>query len=244
MADHCPLGRCATPEDVARVVGFLSSEDGGWVNGQVITISGKICVQPPSHGTKANGLFRRLFPVDRSTRELTMCLWSITYDFWATAKETLHGADYRPLRSLRHSLRWMRWSGWEVDTRHIENYEMTHESDYTAMVFSSLVNAWMYVRGPLGCHSTQPPPAYFIDHQSVQTVPAMTKIDRRHSTVNKDAILIDIGALDNIVSHLWVVCLNTVFLSPKDVPLALSDSRPASRALGRSEAGDLPSASL
>jgi 3-oxoacyl-[acyl-carrier protein] reductase len=40
MAEHCPLGRCATPEDVARVVGFLSSDDGGWVNGQVITISG------------------------------------------------------------------------------------------------------------------------------------------------------------------------------------------------------------
>ena len=40
MAEHCPLGRCATPDDVARVVGFLSSEDGGWVNGQVITISG------------------------------------------------------------------------------------------------------------------------------------------------------------------------------------------------------------
>jgi len=40
MADHCPLGRCAVPDDVARVVAFLSSEDGGWVNGQVITISG------------------------------------------------------------------------------------------------------------------------------------------------------------------------------------------------------------
>jgi 3-oxoacyl-[acyl-carrier protein] reductase len=40
MADHCPLGRCAVPEDVARVVGFLASDDGGWVNGQVITISG------------------------------------------------------------------------------------------------------------------------------------------------------------------------------------------------------------
>ncbi|KAF2087308.1 versicolorin reductase [Saccharata proteae CBS 121410] len=40
MANHCPLGRCAVPEDVARVVGFLASEDGGWVNGQVITISG------------------------------------------------------------------------------------------------------------------------------------------------------------------------------------------------------------
>jgi 3-oxoacyl-[acyl-carrier protein] reductase len=42
MADHCPLGRCATPDDVARVVGFLSSQDGAWVNGQVITISGKL----------------------------------------------------------------------------------------------------------------------------------------------------------------------------------------------------------
>ena len=40
MADNCPLGRCALPEDVARVVAFLCSEDGSWVNGQVITISG------------------------------------------------------------------------------------------------------------------------------------------------------------------------------------------------------------
>jgi len=40
MSDHCPLGRCASPDDVARVVAFLMSEDGGWVNGQIITISG------------------------------------------------------------------------------------------------------------------------------------------------------------------------------------------------------------
>jgi len=40
MAEHCPLGRCAEPDDVARVVAFLASEDGGWVNGQIITISG------------------------------------------------------------------------------------------------------------------------------------------------------------------------------------------------------------
>jgi hypothetical protein len=33
MAEHCPLKRCATPEDVARVVAFLASDDGGWVNG-------------------------------------------------------------------------------------------------------------------------------------------------------------------------------------------------------------------
>ncbi|KAM0798232.1 short chain dehydrogenase [Usnea florida] len=40
MAGHCPLGRCAVPGDVARVVAFLAGEDGGWVNGQIITISG------------------------------------------------------------------------------------------------------------------------------------------------------------------------------------------------------------
>ncbi|CAF9938214.1 hypothetical protein IMSHALPRED_000725 [Imshaugia aleurites] len=40
MAGHCPLGRCAVPQDVARVVAFLAGEDGGWVNGQIITISG------------------------------------------------------------------------------------------------------------------------------------------------------------------------------------------------------------
>jgi len=40
MASHCPLGRCAEPQDVARVVAFLASEDGSWVNGQVVTISG------------------------------------------------------------------------------------------------------------------------------------------------------------------------------------------------------------
>ena len=35
MASHCPLGRCAVPQDIARVVAFLASEDGGWVNGTV-----------------------------------------------------------------------------------------------------------------------------------------------------------------------------------------------------------------
>ncbi len=37
MANHCPLGRCALPIDVARVVAFLSSEDGGWVNGKAVS---------------------------------------------------------------------------------------------------------------------------------------------------------------------------------------------------------------
>ena len=38
MAEHCPLKRCAVPEDVARVVAFLASEDGSWVNGEPSTI--------------------------------------------------------------------------------------------------------------------------------------------------------------------------------------------------------------
>ncbi|KAI4262819.1 MAG: hypothetical protein L6R42_002009 [Xanthoria sp. 1 TBL-2021] len=40
VASGCPLGRCAVPEDIARAVAFLASEDAGWVNGQVITVSG------------------------------------------------------------------------------------------------------------------------------------------------------------------------------------------------------------
>ena len=34
VAKSCPLGRCAVPDDVARVVAFLASEDGGWINGE------------------------------------------------------------------------------------------------------------------------------------------------------------------------------------------------------------------
>lgn len=33
MSEACPLGRCAEPVDVARVVAFLASGDSGWVNG-------------------------------------------------------------------------------------------------------------------------------------------------------------------------------------------------------------------
>ena len=34
MAMACPLGRCAVPRDIARVVAFLSSEDASWVTGE------------------------------------------------------------------------------------------------------------------------------------------------------------------------------------------------------------------
>lgn len=46
MADHCPLGRCAVPDDVARVVAFLASEDGGWVNGE---LSPSVLLPPDSN---------------------------------------------------------------------------------------------------------------------------------------------------------------------------------------------------
>ncbi len=38
--DNIPLGRFGTPEDVANVVAFLSSEESGYVTGQVIDIDG------------------------------------------------------------------------------------------------------------------------------------------------------------------------------------------------------------
>lgn len=34
-ANACMLKRCAIPEDIARVVAFLASEDGGWINGML-----------------------------------------------------------------------------------------------------------------------------------------------------------------------------------------------------------------
>ncbi|OCT48092.1 Tetrahydroxynaphthalene reductase [Cladophialophora carrionii] len=40
VAERNPLQRTGKPQDIARVVAFLASEDGGWINGQTITISG------------------------------------------------------------------------------------------------------------------------------------------------------------------------------------------------------------
>lgn len=41
LADaHTPLGRCGTPEDIARVVGMLVSPAAGWVTGQVLVADG------------------------------------------------------------------------------------------------------------------------------------------------------------------------------------------------------------
>jgi len=37
-----PLGRLGEPEDIARVVAFLASADGGWVNGQTIRVNGGV----------------------------------------------------------------------------------------------------------------------------------------------------------------------------------------------------------
>jgi 3-oxoacyl-[acyl-carrier protein] reductase len=35
IASLCPLGRCAVPADVARVVAFLGSRDSEWINGEI-----------------------------------------------------------------------------------------------------------------------------------------------------------------------------------------------------------------
>lgn len=40
LAQLNPLGRLATPEDIANAVSFLMSPQGGWINGQVIRANG------------------------------------------------------------------------------------------------------------------------------------------------------------------------------------------------------------
>jgi 3-oxoacyl-[acyl-carrier protein] reductase len=40
LANASPMGRLGTPEDVARVVAFLVSADGHWVNGQTVRVNG------------------------------------------------------------------------------------------------------------------------------------------------------------------------------------------------------------
>ncbi|KGN59762.1 NADPH-dependent aldehyde reductase-like protein, chloroplastic [Cucumis sativus] len=40
VGEDCPMGRLGEAMDVAPLVGFLASDSGGWVNGQVIRVNG------------------------------------------------------------------------------------------------------------------------------------------------------------------------------------------------------------
>jgi NAD(P)-dependent dehydrogenase (short-subunit alcohol dehydrogenase family) len=40
LAGQTALGRVGEPEDVARVIASLLSQDGGWINAQTIEVSG------------------------------------------------------------------------------------------------------------------------------------------------------------------------------------------------------------
>lgn len=40
VVEECPLGRLGETHDVAPVVGFLVSDAGEWVNGQVVRVNG------------------------------------------------------------------------------------------------------------------------------------------------------------------------------------------------------------
>ena len=40
LTELIPLGRLGTPEDVAKVVGFLCSPEANYITGQVITVDG------------------------------------------------------------------------------------------------------------------------------------------------------------------------------------------------------------
>jgi 3-oxoacyl-[acyl-carrier protein] reductase len=42
VARHVPLGRVSRPEDCANLVSFLCSEQGGWINGQLLYSNGGV----------------------------------------------------------------------------------------------------------------------------------------------------------------------------------------------------------
>ncbi|KAF7845570.1 NADPH-dependent aldehyde reductase-like protein, chloroplastic [Senna tora] len=44
LVDACPLGRLGEPKDVAQLVGFLASDAGEWINGQVVRANGGFVV--------------------------------------------------------------------------------------------------------------------------------------------------------------------------------------------------------
>jgi NAD(P)-dependent dehydrogenase (short-subunit alcohol dehydrogenase family) len=44
VSSQYPLGRLGTPEDIAKAVGYLASDDSAWVTGQVINLDGGLIV--------------------------------------------------------------------------------------------------------------------------------------------------------------------------------------------------------
>jgi 3-oxoacyl-[acyl-carrier protein] reductase len=40
LVQNVPMGRMGTPEDIAKVVGFLCSNDADYITGQVIAVDG------------------------------------------------------------------------------------------------------------------------------------------------------------------------------------------------------------
>ncbi|CAA0843274.1 NAD(P)-binding Rossmann-fold superfamily protein [Striga hermonthica] len=44
MVEGCPMGRLGEPNDVAELIGFLVTDGGEWVNGQVIRVNGGLVI--------------------------------------------------------------------------------------------------------------------------------------------------------------------------------------------------------
>jgi 3-oxoacyl-[acyl-carrier protein] reductase len=42
---NCPMGRECTPEEIAKPIGFLASQEASWVNGETLTVSGGLYVR-------------------------------------------------------------------------------------------------------------------------------------------------------------------------------------------------------
>jgi hypothetical protein len=55
------LGRLGTPDDIARAVAFLASDDAAWITGQMLNVCGGLSVHD---GANYEGLARMLFGDD------------------------------------------------------------------------------------------------------------------------------------------------------------------------------------
>jgi len=107
MAEHCPLKRCATPEDVARVVSFLASEDGKFISTSPTILS--YVIGADLH-LQVAGLTARPSPspVARRSKCILAGIYSFSYDYQLVMNTT------RCSKGILDALGFFEGTFWEI----------------------------------------------------------------------------------------------------------------------------------